>query len=218
MHRKDLLITGNVYHIFNRGVNRGPIFFNDGDYQRFIDAAEHYVISNHKFSYERYNQKPNLLNKNSSINEEPKVEILAYCLMPNHFHFVVKQIRDKGVTDYFGRLTNSYSHYVNLKYDRVGPLFQGRFRNVLVESEEQLLHLSRYVHLNPLVAGLVSNLRNYHWSSYRGYLGADNDSFCTTDMVKGHFSSASGYEKFVLDQADYAMELYKIKHLGLDNA
>ena len=217
MYRKDLLITGHTYHIFNRGVNKATIFYSEGDYQRFIYAAVHYLSSNKKFSYERNNLGLYTTEKSKNPKEAPKVQILAYCLMPNHFHLIAKQLADGGITDYFRHLLNAYSHYVNIKYKRVGPLFQGPFRNLLVESDEQLVHLSRYIHLNPLIAGLVADPRNYTWSSYMACLGEKKNGLCDGQIIKGYFKSAREYEKFVLDQADYAKELERIKHLTVDD-
>lgn len=119
--RKVLLETNNIYHIFNRGVNKGNIFFDEKDYLRFLKAAVHYKTKATKFSYRNYSLNSN--NTNDDTGSLKTVEILAYCLMPNHFHFVAKQLADNGITDYCRRLFNSFSHYINIKHGRVGPLF-----------------------------------------------------------------------------------------------
>lgn len=113
-------------------------------------------------------------------------------------------------------LINSYVHYVNTKYKRVGPLLQGRFRNVLIESDEQLMHVSRYIHLNPLVSNLTSDLKKYAWSSYPSFVGIGKDELCDGDLVTNYYKTREDYEKFVLDQEDYARELERIKHFILD--
>ncbi|OGE09077.1 hypothetical protein A3A60_02760 [Candidatus Curtissbacteria bacterium RIFCSPLOWO2_01_FULL_42_26] len=219
MYRKDLLITGHIYHIFNRGVNKATIFYSEDDYRRFYETAIHYLNKRVKYSSSQTFSDTVSLDSADTVSEEnDKVEVLAYCLMPNHFHFLVKQIADGGITDYFRHLLNAYSHYVNIKYKRIGPLFQGPFRNLLVETDEQLVHLSRYIHLNPLVAGLVADARNYMWSSYMACLGEKKNGLCDGKIIKGYFKSAREYEKFVLDQADYARELERIKHLTVDYA
>lgn len=137
--RKVPVVTGHIYHIFNRGVNKGEIFFAEEDYQRFLLTATHYLIKTTKFSYE----KAFILNDPGSLEEKPKVEILAYCLMPNHFHFLIKQLVDNGLSSYLQHVTNSYVHYVNIKYKRIGPLFQSRYKNILIETDEQLVHVLR---------------------------------------------------------------------------
>lgn len=214
--RKTPLATDHIYHIFNRGVNKSKIFFSQRDYKRFLLAAKHYRIKNSKFSYVKPNNDPvSLASPTASIevNIQPKVEILAYCLMPNHFHFLIKQLSDGGITFYMRRFMNSYAHYVNIKYKRVGPLFQGRFKSVLIESDEQLLHVSRYIHLNPLVSDLVSDLNEHPWSSYFAYVQNEKDGLSSPDLILNSFKTKKNYNQFLLDQEDYARSLEQIKHL-----
>ncbi|MEK7553088.1 MAG: hypothetical protein AAB504_00130 [Patescibacteria group bacterium] len=136
--------------------------------------------------------------------------------MPNHFHFLVKQLEDGGITWFMQRLANSYVHYLNIKHRRVGPLFQGRFKNILVDSDNQFLHLSRYIHLNPLVSNLTTDLKKYAWSSYPSYISNYNDNLSESKFILENFKSEGGYERFVLDQADYAKSLEDMKHHILD--
>lgn len=140
------------------------------------------------------------------------VEIITYCLMPNHFHLLVKQVRDGGITEFLSKLSNSYTKYYNTKYNRVGHLFQGEFKAVVMENDEQLIHVSRYIHLNPLVSGLTREIDQYKWSSYREYVDNNSPEFCSKEEVLGHFKNSHGYEQFVLDQASYALEIEFIKH------
>jgi len=114
------------------------------------------------------------------------------------------------------QLTNAYTKYFNEKYQRTGSLLEGRFKAVSVDTDELLLHISRYIHLNPLVANLSDDLRTYPWSSFTSYISNYTDDFCTKEAISSHFKSKEGYEKFVKDQEDYAKELNKIKHLGID--
>lgn len=220
--RKVPLVTNHIYHIFNRGVNKGDIFFSEKDYKHFLSAAKHYLTKNSKYSYEKpfisHNEPGSLASLALPALQvgEPKIEILAYCLMPNHFHFLVKQAADKGIASYMQRFVNSYVHYVNIKYKRVGPLFQGRFKGVLIESDEQFLHVSRYIHLNPLASGLVSDLKNFPWSSYSSYIGNEEDGLSNPELVLKNFKTKGDYEKFVLDQIDYAKSLEDMKHHILD--
>lgn len=213
MLRKDILVTGNFYHIFNRGVNKNDIFFSEKDYKRFITTAIHYKNFLHKFTasgvYDPVSEKLGKI-------EKPKVQILTYCLMPNHFHFLIKQLEEGGITWFMQRLSSSYVHYLNIKHGRVGPLFQGRFKNVLVDSDDQLLHLSRYIHLNPLVSNLTTDLKKYTWSSYPSHISDHSDNLSEPEFILENFKTRSDYEKFVLDQADYAQSLEYLKHHILD--
>lgn len=217
--RKDPLITDYTYHIFNRGVNKQDIFFNESDYRHFLAATLHYITKNDRFSYQKFNRYQSLNNRNDTGSlqvNNPKVKIIAYCLMTNHFHFLIKQLIDDGITSFMRHLSNSWSHHLNIKYERVGPLYQGRFKNVLVETDEQLIHTSRYIHLNPLVANIVLNLKEYPWSSYLKYISDKKDDSCDPSVVLNLFQSRRSYEEFVLDQEEYSKELEKIKHLALD--
>ena len=216
MLRKDTLITGNFYHIFNRGVNKNDIFFSEKDYKRFRATAIHYKNFLHKFTASSVSGVSDPVSEKLRKMEKSKIQIFAYCLMPNHFHFLIKQLEDGGITWFMQRLTNSYVHYLNIKHKRVGPLFQGRFKNILVDSDIQFLHLSRYIHLNPLVSNLTTDLRKYTWSSYPSYISNYNDNLSEAKFILENFKSKGDYERFVLDHADYAKSLEDMKHHILD--
>ena len=161
-----------------------------------------------------------LLMKQLVAQAKKEVSIFAYCLMPNHFHFMGKQLRDKGISRFVANITNSYTKYFNTKHKRVGPLVQGTFKAVRVETDEQLIHLSRYIHLNPVTSFLVemAKLDNYSWSSYLEYLGKKDMGICDTTVIKSHFPAIDNYRQFILDQAAYARELKKIAHVSIEDA
>lgn len=148
------------------------------------------------------------------------VEINAYCLMPNHYHLLVKQTKDNGIFNFVRRLSSSCSHYFNKKNERKGGLFEGRFKAVRVETNGQLLHLSRYIHLNPYSSFLVNDLRSlldYSFSSLPEYLGRTETSICQKGTILNQFPNPEDYKKFVLDQADYQRSLEEIKHQLLED-
>lgn len=209
--RATPLINEEYYHIFNRGVNKLPIFANIYDYKRFFRSMTYYQIEGPKPSFSLFPPLSRKLDRDKKI-----VEIVAFCLMPNHFHLLLKQVKDNGITEFLGKLSNSYTKYHNIKHGRVGPILQGEFKSVLVESNEQLLHLSRYIHLNPLVSGITKNLDDYIWSSYPEYLGRIPNPLCSKEIVLDQFKSSRGYTQFVHDQVGYAMELEWIKHQLFD--
>ena len=209
MRRRDKFAVDNYYHVCNRGVERREIFLSERDFQRFIETLEHCLLDKRKPS--KRNQKP--INK---VSIESPVEVVAFCLMTNHFHLLLKQHLENGLVAYLQRLSNSYAKYFNTKYKREGPLFQGPFKSVRMESEEHLLHLSRYIHLNPVVAGLVEDPKAYKWSSYNSYINSEERTFVKPQIVLGQFSSIGSYKKFTLDQIDYAKKLEELKHLNLD--
>lgn len=207
-YRKVPLVTGEYYHIFNRGVAQMPIFNTSRHYSRFKKSMIYYQTEGPKPRFSLFSPFLHELNWHKKI-----ADIICYTFMPNHFHFLLKQVKDGGISEFLRKLSDSYTKYFNIKArNRVGPIFQGTFKAVLVENTEQLIHLSRYIHLNPLVAGLVDDLESYTWSSYLEYIGLVNENICSKDIVLGQFKSTKEYKKFVLDQADYGRELERIKH------
>lgn len=207
------LVNGEYYHIFNRGVDKMNIFKNSYNFQRFLKTMLYYKVLGPKPRFSLFTPTNNLLDTSKQI-----VEIIVFCFMPNHFHFLVKQSIDGGITEFISKLSNSYTKYFNIKQKRVGPLLQGEFKSVLVESNEQLLHLSRYIHLNPLVSGLVKDLGNYPWSSYLEYIGLSAQKICTKEIILNQFKSSKDYQRFILDHADYSRELGIIKHQLIDQS
>ena len=203
-------VNDEYYHIFNRGVAKMPIFNNAFDYKHFINTFLYYQVDGPKPRFSFFRKQPTTLENNVKI-----VDIICYCLMPNHFHFLLRQKKENGITEFVSKISNSYTKYFNVKNNRVGPLLQGEFKSVYVESNEQLLHLSRYIHLNPLIGYVVKELDSYRWSSYHEYLGL-KEGICSKDEVIGQFKSTKDYERFVLDQVDYARKLDFIEHQLLD--
>lgn len=199
------------YHIYNRGSEKRQIFGSRRDYQRFIKTINYYQFLGPKPKFSHYSEfqtfKPDPTKKIVDIN--------CFCLMPNHFHFLLKQLVDGGITEFVSKVSNSYTKYYNTKYNRVGPLLQGEFKSVLVESGEQLIHLSRYIHLNPRVSLVTKDLDSYDWSSYREYT-KDVDGFCRKQEVLSYFKNKRAYQQFVLDQVDYGERLEQIKHQVLE--
>lgn len=136
--------------------------------------------------------------------------------MPNHFHLLLRQLEEGGIQEFANKISNSYTKYFNTKYKRVGPLFQGAFKAVSVETDEQLTHLSRYIHLNPYVSNLTDQLTTFTHSSYPEFIGLSNKQLCTTEPILSFFKDKNSYKKFVTDHQDYALRLAEIKHLLLD--
>lgn len=217
-------VLDEVYHVFNRSVAHQPIFTQNRANQRFLDAINFYRFSNLQLKFSRFNQfssvlKSEYLQKLESSHEK-LVEILAFCLMPNHMHFLLRQVKDNGIPTFMKYLQNSYAKYVNTKTKRTGALFQNMFKGVRIESEEQLLHVARYIHLNPFTSFLLPtmiDLENYPWSSYGVYLEKRNYPFVKTDELRSVFKTTEKFREFMIDQSDYQRVLGQIKHLAFDN-
>ena len=220
--RKIVLATDQIYHIYNRGVEKRPIFLNKRDYNRFIQLINYYRFANCPVKFSQFktlsrDSKNDLLDKLESQSDK-LIEILVFCLMPNHIHFLCKQLKDNGISKFMNKLSSGYSHYFNTLNQRVGPLFQGNFKAVRIETDEQLIHTSRYIHLNPVSSYLIdfNSLESYDYSSYPEYVGMKT-GFCNTGQILSYFKSAQEYKEFVSNQVDYARELENIKHLILED-
>ena len=139
--------------------------------------------------------------------------------MPTHVHFILKQNSDHGISVYMNKLLNSYTRYFNTLHGRKGPLWEARFKSVLVSDDEQLLHLTRYIHLNPTSADLVKNSEDWSFSSYGEFINKDlykiKDRLCDfNDLID---MNSKQYEKFVNDQKSYQRKLSLIKNILIDN-
>ncbi|MBI2596794.1 transposase [Candidatus Daviesbacteria bacterium] len=203
--------NGYFYHVYNRGNEKRLIFSSRRDYQRFIKTLNYYQHSGPKPKFSNFSQF-------QTFRPDPSkkiVDIVSYCLMPNHFHLLLRQSVDGGITEFVGKISNSYTKYYNAKYNRIGHLLQGEFKSVLIEKDEQLIHLSRYIHLNPRVSLLVKDLESYEWSSYKEYLG-EVDGFCAKQEILGFFKNPQDYRQYILDQVDYGERLEQIKHQVLE--
>lgn len=207
--RRVILASGETYHIFNRSLRQTPIFTTKREFDLFLMAIRYYLQPNPPVKFSIYRQQPN---KYKTDLTKTLVKIVAYCLMPTHFHFILTQHEEEGIKIFIHRLTTSYSRYFNLKYNQKGPVFENRFKAVRIETQEQLIHLSRYVHLNPTTSFLVKDPGQYNYSSYKIYLNEEESDFVDLSKVMSEFT-VENYKRFVLDQKDYQRELERIKHL-----
>lgn len=217
------IVSGEIYHVFNRSIARQSIFLNKNDYQRKLETVQFYSYGKGELRFSHYNRLSLEQRKRYlySLKENSKKEgeILAFCFMPNHFHFLIKQLADKGISNFMRHVQNSYAKYFNIKTERVGALFQQMFKVKIIENDEQLIHVARYIHLNPFSSYVIRNieeLASYPWSSYMDYIEKRRLDFLSTDLIWGYFSSRKEFEEFTLDQADYQREIEKIKHLLLE--
>lgn len=220
--RKVIFANNEIYHVFNRGVEKRPTFIDKRELDRAIQTVNYYRFANLPFKLSKFlnleESKKTRFLQNIETEYAKLVEIICYCLMPNHFHFLLKQRQENGISQFIANFTNSYTKYFNSKHERVGPLFQGVFGAVHIDSDEYLIHVSRYIHLNPISSFLIKpeDLENYPWSSYSEYLNLTSKYITIKEEVLNFFPSAEKYKHFVLDQTDYAQKLEQIKHLTLE--
>jgi len=179
------------YHVYNRGVEKKRIFLDKQDHVVFLAFLKRYLTPPPEDPTKTL--EPNFY---KSLHDE--IELLAYCLMPNHFHLLLKQTETTSMARFLQRVSTSYSIYFNRKYERVGPLFQGPYKAAVIDNENYFLHLSRYIHLNPFEILKASpykgealvNLLNYEWSSYADYLGKRHTEWVKTEMILSYFADA----------------------------
>jgi len=183
---------------------REPRIFTQDFYYHLIAKGNNQDIFVHKWDFDSF------LRNLSKYSKKFLVKILAFVLMPNHVHLLVKQTSVASLSKFMQVLTTSYANYFNLRYKRSGHLFQGRFKHVPVDTDEYLLHLSRYIHLNPTNSALVKRPENYVWSSFRCYLGLDKLDFIDKKTILDYFGKkgpVKDYQEFVDSRIDYQREI-----------
>lgn len=205
-----ILNNGSYYHIYNRGVEKRNVFLGKRDYLRFLETLDYYRKSPLPAKLSDFRRGTMKLKKID--NQEEIVKIFCYCLMPNHFHLLIQQLSDNGVTEFLRKLSDSYTKYFNTKYERVGSLFQGTFKAKLIETDEYLLQLSRYIHKNSFPLKMWEG-KNYPYSSYSFYLSEEKHPFCDTDLILEFFSKEnpnSMYQAFVEEAETEDSILYSL--------
>ncbi|MGD1995923.1 MAG: transposase [Anaerolineae bacterium] len=181
MPRRDLeLCAGEWYHLYNRRGNRERIFYERANYLFFLQRLRRYLV--------------------------PVLDVVAYCLMPTHYHLLVRVTKTSEVSETsevsavsraMQRFSISYTKAMNRRYDRAGSLFQGAFRAKHVSRNDYLVHLSRYIHLNPVIAGLVERPEDWEFSSHREYIGLRSGTLPKAELILSQFSSQQSYQEFV---------------------
>lgn len=221
--RKIALVTNQTYHVLNRGAGEQPIFWDLKDYERALETILYYRNISLPLRYSIFTRmtvkrKKELLDSLAG-KKSFLIDIVAYCLMPNHIHFLVTQRQVNGISKFMSNFSNSYTRYFNTRINRRGPIFQGRFKAIRIKTDEQLLHVSRYIHLNPYVSYIITSfnqLERYPYSSLGEYTGYSDRDICQKKLVLDQFPDAISYKEFVFDQANYQRELEGIKHLTLE--
>lgn len=190
-----IFIADHSYHCYNRGVERRKIFLDAQDYGVFLNRLKRLLANPDELKDEEPGR-----DRLRSFHGE--IELVAYCLMPNHYHLLLKQVNETALAEFMRSLSTSYTMYFNKRYQRVGPLFQGRYKARLVDTDAYDLHLSRYIHLNPI--DLPADFHTYDYSSFRFLKDPHTrPSWLHVDRVLGaHDYSYDVYEKFVAEYAN----------------
>lgn len=214
--REVTLVAPEIYHLTTHAVEDRPLAVDDADWKHLQTLLRYHL-----------NPQPNLpsyshlrrlgpkqrkaLEQVTTAPGEGLVDLLCYCFLPTHLHLLLRQNIEDGVSRYLQRLLNSYARYFNTRHDRSGTLFDGRFHATHVSTDEQFLHVTRYIHLNPYAAGLTDNPLSYPWSSLAEYLGLTDLGICHRQLLESMISQ-SEYRSFILRHAPHARELERTKH------
>lgn len=211
---RDKIVFGETYHVCNKSIANYGIFENNLNAVRFIHTLDYYNNSDNWTSFsetlkkKRYRYSNLILPK---INEV--IKMISYCIMPDHYHILFKVVGEYPISKYLSDVENSYSRYFNLKYNRKGPLWQSRYRSVHIRSDEQLLHTSRYIHLNPTTNKLVKYPEDWPHSSYRDIV---TNQAIFNQISEISIKSRAKYVKFVESNIEYQRSLKDIKRLLLE--
>lgn len=230
-HYKDLRIS-QYYHVYNRGSTHIKMFSHSTDNDKAIERIDFYRLSDRSISFSHYHK----LNRHhrAKIQEtrfdasSQLVQIIAFVLMPNHFHFLLRQNMENGITRFMRDFTNSYTRYYNIRHHRRGALFQGRFGAVPIKSDLQLLYTSKYIHLNPFSNNITKSSKDtltYKWSSFKYYGRYVNSNIGTRagfskktnlvdrSVVQTYFNQEREYIEFVFKNADLHKQKKNLKKM-----
>lgn len=194
--------VGGYYHLYNRGVNKRSIFKDQKDYSTFISYLQFYLSPTPDLQGDSLKVSPS----RQPNNYHGEIELLAYCLMPNHFHLMVKQNSEYGINHFMRSLCTKYVRHFNTRYQRVGHLFQDTYKAVRVADEYQFTYLTKYIHRNPLDLSTFKEsprrlkLADYKYSSYGNYLRFFQQSWVSIEDILSYFSKTNPrltYKNFV---------------------
>lgn len=212
---REKFVVGEIYHVFNKSIANYGIFKDLSNSQRFIETLDFYnnvLIIN---SFSKFLRSGNYRYKNLLyLKQTSIIKFITYCLMSDHYHLLIKILKDNFLSKYINDIENSFTRYFNIKFNRKGPLWQSAFKAVRITSNEQLLHVSRYIHLNPTTARLVDHPEDWQFSSYRDFIG--NENILKENIKEISIRNVLSYKKFIENNKDYQRKLRIIKKLTLE--
>jgi putative transposase len=209
--RKVAFVNGEFHHIYNRGVDKRKVFLDTEDFKRFLESIRKFnrldaigSLYEQRFREKKWLEKRKKTKEKGSSTPQDKslgvelpkalVDVVCYCLNPNHFHLILKQLEDKGIEKFMQKVSTGYTNYFNKKHNRSGALFQGRYKSSHISSNEYLLHTSAYVNCNS-EAHKIAEAENYEWCSFPEYMGKKGN-LCQKQIVLGQFKDLREYYVF----------------------
>lgn len=222
--RRDVFLNNKYYHVFNKTLDGRKLFHNTGISRLFLNLVKYYRSSKADIRYSLFRELPKELKEERekllAYQKYFRVELFAYCLMPTHFHFLIKQKREKGIVRFMSDIVNSLTRNYNNLIHRKGPLFIPQFKSRMIVSDEQFIHVSRYIHLNPHSSGIAATTKaliDYPYSSLTEYLDLKEEKMVNVEKILSYFNNDSeDYKKFVLDNAEYQKTLEEVKYIDTE--
>lgn len=208
MKRRIQFSLGEIYHICNKSISSYSIFRKEEGPQRFLSSIAYYN-KDHKHAYSTYLRKYKQFEYENIMSiSDAYFNVLSYCIMPDHYHLLLAASHSADISRFIGNVENSYTRFYNMRNNRKGPLWQSEFRCSHITTNEQLLHVSRYIHLNPVTDNLVQDPRSWTYSSYTLYLQQE----ILNSLKQISIRTPQSYEKFVLNNKDYQRRLKSIRN------
>jgi putative transposase len=204
---------GEYFHIFNKSISNYQIFGNNHLKDRMMTTLSYYNQQKINYSLSLYLRRHSVSQDILTVYNNPLVKFIAYCIMPDHYHLLVKIIINNSISKYINDLENSYSRYFNVLHDRKGPLWQNPYKFVHIKSEEQFLHVLRYIHLNPTSSSLVKKPEDWYYSSYKKYISYQTLLIDTKEISINNLPS---FVSFHENQIDYQKTLKINRKLYLE--
>lgn len=208
--------ASKIFHVFNKSIVNFGIFKDLDNCQRFINTLDYYNNTLITESFSKFlEKKPNFNCENLIlIKKYSCIKFLCFIIMPDHYHLLIKVLKQNCLSKYISDVENSYTRYFNIKFNRKGPLWQSTFKTVRIKTNAQLLHVSRYIHLNATTSSLVNKPEEWKFSSYRKFI--EDENTLKRIVTEISISSPILYKKFVEDQIEYQQKLKLIKKLILE--
>ena len=182
----------DYYHLYNRGCNKELIFTERSDYENLIQRIT-------KSNFKKY------------------LNIISFCLMPNHYHFLLHQKTEKPISDWISFIFNGYVQYFNRKHSRSGTLFESRVKSRLITDDSYLIRSSLYIHHNPVAAGLVSKPEDWEFSNYRDWIGSRNSELYDYKFIRENFDSNEDYKKMMNDYMENKISMTDMNDFQIDD-
>lgn len=201
-----------MYHVYNRGVNKQIIYSDERDYAVFLSFLKYALLPDSELKKHEIIDKDIVsIAKRFNLRRErfsDRIELVAFCLMPNHFHLLLYQHDKDAITALMRSVATGYAVYYNKRHNRVGSLFQGKYKACRINSDSYWTHISRYIHLNPI--DLDEDYTTYPYSSYKFFMGDNNAEWVRQDRAMGEFKDSAEYAEFVKDYIPQRKDLKNI--------